>query len=108
MHQVPRTTPSRGTRPGRQGGAILVLLALAMVGLLAMAGLALDGSHLLLNKSRLQNGVDSAALAAAKVLDQSGDTTQATTAANAVLGQNAATAGNQELASSLAGDLGVT
>ena len=56
--------------PERQQGAVAILLTVAMVALLAMAGLALDGGHLLLNKTRLQNAVDAAALSGAKTLSQ--------------------------------------
>jgi len=52
-----------------------------MLALLAMAGLALDTAHVLLNKSRLQSALDAAALAAAKALSQSTNTTWADTAA---------------------------
>ena len=41
--------------------------------LLRIAGLALEMGHCFLNKKRLQNTVDAAALAAAKVLDQTAD-----------------------------------
>jgi hypothetical protein len=54
----------------RQDGAILPLFAIGMLAILVMAGLALDTSHALLNKSRLQNTVDAAALAGAEVLHQ--------------------------------------
>lgn len=94
---------SRIALPGRQGGAIIVLIAIAMLGILAMGGLALDGSHMFLNKARLQNSVDSAALAAAKVLDQTGDEARARTAAASLLGLNAQAAGNQELRGVLSG-----
>ena len=61
-------------RRSRQFGVIAPLAAVAMLALLAMVGLALDGSFLLINKTRLQNTVDAAALYAAKILDDSGDT----------------------------------
>ena len=54
----------------RQGGAVIVLVVVGLVALLAMAGLAIDMGHLGHNKARLQSTVDAAALAAAKVLDQ--------------------------------------
>ncbi len=54
--------------PQSQQGVILPLLAIGMVFLIAMAGLALDGGHMMLNKTRLQNTVDAAALTAAKHL----------------------------------------
>ena len=103
MTQKNNAIASRITPPPRQGGAIIVLIAIAMLGILAMGGLALDGSHLFLNKARLQNSVDSAALAAAKVLDQTGDEARARTAAASLLGLNAQAAGNQELGGVLSG-----
>jgi hypothetical protein len=66
-------------------------VALAILSLLAMAGLAIDTGHLVLNKSRLQSTVDAAALAGAKVLDQThGNTGSAQTAAESVYALNAA------------------
>ena len=67
-----------------------MLVAIGLLALLAMAGLAIDTGHLVLNKSRLQSTVDAAALAAAKVLDQTGSQTQATAAADGVFALNAA------------------
>src|SRR6266478_1067582 len=72
----------------REGGATLVLVVVGMVALIAMAGLALDTAHVLLNKSRLQSALDAAALAAAKVLDQTASTDQATAAAGSVFTLN--------------------
>ena len=67
-----------------------MLVVVGLVAILAMAGLAIDMGHLGLNKARLQSTVDAAALAAAKVLDQtSGAETPATTAALSVFGINA-------------------
>jgi Flp pilus assembly protein TadG len=74
----------------RQRGVALVTIAIAMVALLAVAGLALDVAHVVVNKSRLQATVDAAALSAAKVLDTTGSTKQATDAANSVFTLNAA------------------
>jgi|GEM_PF-184705 len=54
--------------PDQQRGVVLVLVTVAMLALLAMAALALDGGHLLLNKTRLQNAVDAAALSAARTI----------------------------------------
>ncbi len=109
MNHRTRNRSSRSAQPGRQGGAILVLFAVAMLAILAMGGLALDGSHVLLNKARLQNTVDAAALAAAKILDQSGDVARANTAALSLLGLNGAAAGNGELGRTVAdGSLAVT
>jgi hypothetical protein len=71
-------------------GVALVLVAFGMLALLAMAGLAVDTAHVLLNKSRLQSALDAAALAAAKSLAQSTSTTLADSAANGVFTLNVA------------------
>ena len=63
-----------------QRGAVVILVAIAMGTLLLMAGWALDMGHTFLNKTRLQNSVDAAALAAAKTLDDTGNTALATLA----------------------------
>ncbi len=81
----------------RQQGAVLVLVVVGMTALLAMAGLALDTGHLLLNKSRIQNAVDAAALAAAKKLDESHDTVLAEITARDIFADNASAPGNKEL-----------
>jgi Flp pilus assembly protein TadG len=74
----------------RQRGGTLVLVLVGLIAILAMVGLSVDVSHLTHNKARLQSTVDAAALAAAKVLDQtSGSESEATTAALNVLGINA-------------------
>lgn len=88
----------RAQRLRRQRGAALVLVVIAMLVLILMAGLALDVGHMMLNKSRLQDGVDAAALSAAKTLNDTGSTSLATAAALQALGLDADTAGNGELA----------
>lgn len=75
---------------GRECGATVVLVLVGLLALIAMAGLALDTAHVLLNKSRLQSALDAAALAAAKVLDQSASTATATAAAGSVFTLNLA------------------
>ena len=85
----------------RQRGVVAVVVAIGLLALLAMVGFALDSGHIVLNKSRLQNTVDAAALSAAKVLDKTGSETQATTAARAVFDANAAS--HPELAEVLSG-----
>ena len=75
----------------RERGAALVLVMVGLVALIAIAGLAIDTAHVVLNKARLQSTVDAAALAAAKVLDQtSGAEQPASDAALSVFGINAA------------------
>lgn len=54
----------------QQRGIVAALVVIGMLAFIAMAGLALDTAHLVLNKSRLQSTVDAAALAAAKTLDE--------------------------------------
>lgn len=90
------------TRSGAryQRGIALVVIAIAMTVLILMAGLALDVGHLMLSKTRLQDTVDAAALAAAKALDETASTTTATAAALQAFGLNAGAAGNAELGSS--------
>src|SRR4051812_8301219 len=72
----------------RERGAILVLVLVGLLALIAMAGLALDTAHVLLNKSRLQSALDAAALAGAKSLDQSASTATATLKAGSVFNAN--------------------
>ena len=91
-----RTRPAQPTRH-QQRGIALPLVAAGLVAMLAIIGLALDASHALSNKTRLQNTVDAAALAAAKVYDGSADIAVANAAAMAIFGLNADGAGNQEL-----------
>lgn len=52
----------------RQNGIILPLMAFSIPVFMIMAGLVLDIGHLYVNKSRLQNAVDAAALSAADSL----------------------------------------
>jgi len=66
------------------------VIAIAMVALLAIAGLAIDMGRLVGDKGRLQAAVDAAALTAAKVLDTTGSATAATAAATNVFAINAA------------------
>jgi hypothetical protein len=55
----------------RQSGAVLVVTVIALLVILGMAGLAIDSGHSFSRKTRLQNSVDAAALAAAmKLLGQ--------------------------------------
>jgi len=81
----------------KQRGAIMILVVVGMVALLAMAGLALDGSHAMLNKTRLQNAVDAAALGGAKELDLTGDIFLARNEVEAIFGANGAALGNGEM-----------
>jgi hypothetical protein len=79
-----------------------VLVVIALAGILLMGALALDGGHMLVNKTRLQNAVDAAALSGAKTLfmvsGATGAASKTQTAALATLALNANAAGNNELA----------
>lgn len=86
-----------------QRGAVIVLVAIAMTALIMTAGLALDMGHAFLNKTRLQNTVDAAALSAAKQLDESGNTALATLEAMEAFNRNLDGAGNAELANAYSG-----
>ncbi len=72
-------------RDGERGQS-LVVWALALVVLIGMAGLTLDGSNTLENRRKLQNAADAAALAGA--YDLPGSTTQAKTDATQWLTKN--------------------
>lgn len=93
----------RGAGVRRERGAVMVLFVIALVAIIGAAGLALDSGHTMLNKTRLQNTVDAAALSGAKTLDQSGDTVLATTDALAMFSGNAGGQGNQEIAAAYGG-----
>jgi Flp pilus assembly protein TadG len=87
----------------------MILVVVGMVAILGIAGLALDSGHMMLNKTRLQNSADAAALAAAKTLDQTADVTLAEAAADAMFAVNAGNAGNREIGDAYAsGDIDVT
>ncbi|WLG93359.1 TadE/TadG family type IV pilus assembly protein [Pseudomonas cucumis] len=96
--------------PRRQEGAVSVLMVFALAAMAMMAALALDGGHMLLNKTRLQNAVDAAALSGAKTLSQVTGGVNAASATQAAalntLMQNASAAGNNELATAVAGNPG--
>lgn len=62
-----------------QTGSMLPLIAVGMLAIIGVAGLAIDSSHAFVNVSRVQNALDAAALSAAKSLHLYGkDTTVAT------------------------------
>ncbi len=61
--------PEGNVRRRNDGGAILVLVALLLVFLLAIIGLAFDLGHAYVNKSELQNVADASALAGASALN---------------------------------------
>ena len=52
----------------KQDGVILPVLALGVVAIIGVAGLAIDSSHAFVNVTRVQNALDAAALSAATAL----------------------------------------
>lgn len=96
--------------PRRQEGSVSVLMVISLAAMAMMAALALDGGHMLLNKTRLQNAVDAAALSGAKTLSQvAGGINSASTTKTAALNtlvQNANATGNNELATAVGGNAG--
>jgi hypothetical protein len=57
-------------RTGHERGQTVVMIALALVALIAMLGLAIDGGTVYLERRRMQNAADGAALAGARRLSQ--------------------------------------
>jgi hypothetical protein len=95
--------------PKRQQGAALVLVVIALASILLMGALALDGGHMLVNKTRLQNAVDAAALSGAKTLMMVSGATGAASVTQSValdtLKRNALATGNEELATAIGNNL---
>lgn len=73
-----------------QKGMVLPILAVGMLILIGVAGLALDMGHAFLNRTRLQNALDAAALSGAVTLDRQRDTVQASADALNTFNLNAA------------------
>ena len=71
-----------GRRKGRERGFVLVTMAVAAIALIGVLGLAVDVGHMFIAKNETQAYCDSAALAAALVLD---GTTNGITNANAAV-----------------------
>ncbi len=89
----------------KQQGIVAIIVTIALFSFMGISALAIDINHALMNRTKLQNSVDSAALSAALVLDRSdfaygtedNALTIATTAANDALQQMANANGNTEL-----------
>ncbi len=90
-------SPLRQVSVARQRGVVTVLMAISLLALLVMVGLALDTGNIMINKTRLQNAVDAAALAAAKRFDEMGNAASATDEAKNVFLLNATANGNTAL-----------
>src|SRR5439155_19882365 len=73
-----RFTEPSTDRPRRlQSGQAIVLIALMMIVLIGMLGLAIDGGRAYIDRRELQDAVDAAVLAAGDNFELQGDTNQA-------------------------------
>lgn len=104
-----RARLSKFSSAPRQRGVVMVMVVIALLALLAVTGLALDGSYQMLNKTRLQTVVDAAALSAAKTLNEpDGTVALATAEATATFNDNAVEPGNVEISDAIAdGELNI-
>jgi hypothetical protein len=59
--------------PTQQKGVALLIFTIGLIAIIAVCGLALDLAHAYLNKTRLQNALDAAALSGAKTLNDTED-----------------------------------
>ncbi|TKB44228.1 TadE/TadG family type IV pilus assembly protein [Thalassotalea mangrovi] len=84
----------------KQQGNIIVVFTISLLSLIGLSALALDGGHMLLSKTRLQNIVDSAALHAAKEIDLGASHDEARLAALAIINQNLQATENADLQAS--------
>lgn len=91
------STQRRTTSRRKQSGIVAIVMTIAMLALLSVTALAIDINHLYMNRTKLQNGVDAAALAAAVVLDNNSSQSDAITAVNETLTKLVSTNGNSEL-----------
>jgi hypothetical protein len=64
MNRLPCHRVAGCSRPARQHGAVAIVVGLLIAVLVGFIGLALDGGHLYLTKTELQNSADACALAA--------------------------------------------
>ncbi len=81
---------NQARRYGRQSGQTIALVAVAMMGVLAMAALAIDMTTLYVARGEIQRAADAAALAGAKAFVDSGVTTNPASPGLQSLAQNMA------------------
>lgn len=110
IHQTGALNPTRSIRKhtkqqlhNSESGGVLVMATIGLLAVVGMAALALDSSHMLLNKGRLQNAVDSAALTAAKALQNNLSLADARQKAWAVLAENLGQNENHEMTNLVVG-----
>ncbi|WP_299692940.1 TadE/TadG family type IV pilus assembly protein [uncultured Vibrio sp.] len=83
--------------PKKQQGLVAIMVTVALLVFLGVSALAVDINHMVVNKTRLQNAVDSATLAAATILDSSKDKDAVDAEVVAALNAMAASTGNHEI-----------
>ena len=88
--RVSRRSFAGNSHAVRQRGAVAILVAVAMVVLLGFIGLAVDGGHLYLTKTELQNSADACSLAATYELTNPTTLTPAAYARAVAAGQTVA------------------
>ena len=81
----------------RQKGVVTVMFAMAVAVVAGVLGMAVDGGHAILNKSKLQNMMDASAMAGARVYNQTQSVAAATLAARNTFQTNLSAPGNGEL-----------
>jgi len=88
--RLPAWARLRGGRTDRQreAGQILIIFTIALVGVISVAGLLVDGGMAWTNRRMAQNAADVAALAAAKTWSTTADSAQSTTAARTIATTN--------------------
>jgi len=91
MNPAPSRNSSRRAR--REGGQVLVVFALALVAIVAMTGLVLDGGSTFVQRREMQNVADAAAVAAAYSYATTGSTASATTSGQSTAAANGYTTG---------------
>ncbi|WP_417212503.1 pilus assembly protein TadG-related protein [Acinetobacter venetianus] len=97
-----RNRESNASKLGKQNGVVVIVVTVALIAMVTVTALAIDINHAFANRTKLQNGVDAAALAAAVILDNSTDDqatreSAAKAAAQGTLEKMAASSGNVEL-----------
>jgi hypothetical protein len=81
----------------QQQGIVAVFVSIALLAIIGIVGMALDFSHLMVNRARLQNSLDAAAISGAKVLKTTSSQTLATDAARKIFRSSILLSANQQL-----------
>lgn len=78
----------RTFEPGREGGQVLVIFALALVAIVAMTGLVLDGGDTFVQKRDMQNASDAAAMSGGYAYANGANSAAVVAAARATAAEN--------------------